>query len=91
MTRTTTPRLSSSILAHQYVPAKPRRVEMFEKGPAVGCAEKKKGAKVAPLFFQDLQYLYAAAVRTLFPSGASSPSHRTLTIFETPGSCIVTP
>src|SRR5579871_4475660 len=60
--------------------------------PVQICQKKEEARKTRPFGKEFLRRLYAAAVRAFFlASGSSSPSQRTLTIFETPGSCMVTP
>jgi hypothetical protein len=77
-TKNSSPRLSAS-----HHSAVNRRAEAKSKQKPFDCGN---------LFFAvDFFHAAEAVAACRFAAGASSPSQRTLTSFETPGSCIVTP
>src|SRR5882672_554996 len=53
--------------------------------------ERKNGAKVFSPRRSKFYLSYAAVAALRLGVGSASPSQRTLTSFETPGSCMVTP
>jgi len=59
--------------------------------PIVSFNERKNGAKDSSPRGHNFYFCYAAVAALRLGVGSASPSQRTLTSFETPGSCMVTP